>query len=149
MSLPNIPNINPEVTLTTIEAVNMILSSVALEGIGLSHIINAEGEKIQHILGTLENSNRNCDYACCPDIDDVLLINRSVSTTLNGILKNQLILQLKLENAMELFDRVNPNCSNYPEGYYPEEYNPSEDYNPCEDYDESNDFVECVPSYME
>ena len=36
-------------------AVNQILSSIAMEGLALSHILNAEGEKLQYVLGTLHN----------------------------------------------------------------------------------------------
>lgn len=46
MSLPNIPDIAPEISLNRCESINLLLSSIALEEIGLSHIINAEGEKI-------------------------------------------------------------------------------------------------------
>ncbi|WP_179885225.1 hypothetical protein [Bacillus cereus] len=46
MSQANIPNITPTVSLTREESVNLILSSIALQELGLAHIINAEGEKI-------------------------------------------------------------------------------------------------------
>lgn len=45
MSQANIPNITPTITITTIDAVNLLLASIALEEIGLAHIINAEAEK--------------------------------------------------------------------------------------------------------
>ncbi|NLZ45753.1 MAG: hypothetical protein GX896_03580, partial [Clostridiales bacterium] len=51
MTQPTFPN-NPDITRD--DAVNQILSSIAMEELGLSHIINAEGEKLQYILGTLE-----------------------------------------------------------------------------------------------
>ncbi|PEA85848.1 hypothetical protein CON71_33280, partial [Bacillus thuringiensis] len=56
MSQANIPNITPTVSLTREESVNLILSSIALQELGLAHIINAEGEKIQYALGLLAQS---------------------------------------------------------------------------------------------
>ncbi|MGR6008320.1 hypothetical protein ACT7CZ_05390 [Bacillus cereus] len=47
MSLPNIPDIEPHITLTREEVINLLLSSIAMEEIGLSHLINAEAEKIK------------------------------------------------------------------------------------------------------
>ena len=51
MSLPSFPVVNPPIERE--DAVNQILSSIAMEELGLSHILNAEGEKLQYILGTL------------------------------------------------------------------------------------------------
>lgn len=48
MSMPEFPEPNPDFTLE--QALIMILSSIALEEAALGHIMNAEGEKIQHIL---------------------------------------------------------------------------------------------------
>ncbi|OMF85516.1 hypothetical protein BK146_28870, partial [Paenibacillus sp. FSL R7-0333] len=53
MSNPNIPNITPTVALSRDDVVNLLFSSIAMEELGLAHIINAEGEKIQYALGTL------------------------------------------------------------------------------------------------
>ncbi|MGL5411377.1 hypothetical protein [Cetobacterium sp.] len=74
-----------------------------MEEIGLSHIINAEGEKIQYVLGTLTDGDGNA--IAPPDgvtIDKVLEVNKSVSGSLKDVLRNQLMLQLKLEDAMEI-----------------------------------------------
>ena len=54
MSLPSFPVVNPPIERE--DAVNQILSSIAMEELGLSHILNAEGEKLQYILGTLPQS---------------------------------------------------------------------------------------------
>ncbi|MED0970837.1 hypothetical protein [Bacillus paramycoides] len=40
MSQANIPNITPTITLTREDAINLLLSSIALEELGLAHIIN-------------------------------------------------------------------------------------------------------------
>ena len=44
MSLPSFPVVNPPIERE--DAVNQILSSIAMEELGLSHILNAEGEKL-------------------------------------------------------------------------------------------------------
>ncbi len=51
MSMPSFPVVDPPIDREG--AVNQILSSIAMEELGLSHILNAEGEKLQYILGTL------------------------------------------------------------------------------------------------
>ncbi len=54
MSLPSFPAVDPPIQRE--DAVNQILSSIAMEELGLSHILNAEGEKLQYILGTQRSS---------------------------------------------------------------------------------------------
>ena len=51
MSMPSFPPNGAD--LTREEALTMIIASIAMEELALSHIINAEGEKLQYILGTL------------------------------------------------------------------------------------------------
>ncbi|HFK1409308.1 TPA: hypothetical protein ACGXKU_005471 [Bacillus cereus] len=100
MSLPNLPDITPDISVTRQEAINLLLSSIAMEEIGLSHILNAEGEKLQHFL---KQKNRSfCEY---------LTINRSVNDTLKTIVKSQLLLQLKLEEVNRIKEETNhENC---------------------------------------
>ncbi|UHA72719.1 hypothetical protein [Paenibacillus sp. 481] len=94
MSMPNIPDIKPEIVLNRPEVINLLLTSIALEEIGMSHIINAEGEKIQAIL---KNS--------CVSLDDALKINNSVEKMLRNIIKHQMLLQFKLEDVISLEER--------------------------------------------
>ena len=43
--------------MTREEALTMIIASIAMEELALSHILNAEGEKLQYILGTLPGAS--------------------------------------------------------------------------------------------
>ncbi|WNF35711.1 hypothetical protein RJD24_14790 [Bacillaceae bacterium IKA-2] len=95
MSMPNIPNINPKVTITKKKALNLLLSSIALEEIGLSHILNAEAEKLQVAIKKYKKNKLN--------FEDFLSVNHSIDKTLRGIIKNQMLLQFKLEDVVELY----------------------------------------------
>lgn len=92
MSLPQFPT---DVRLTREDVINQIISSIAMEELGLSHIFNAEGEKIQYVLGTLPGQ-------ISPDatIDEVLKVNDSVRNTLDSAVQNQLLLNSKLSTAL-------------------------------------------------
>ncbi len=105
MSMPNIPDITPKVEIDIEDTVSMLLSSIALEEIGLSHIINAEAEKVQFVLGTLHKSSEKQQFKA-RNINDILMVNRSVDKTLRGVLKNQMLLQMKLEDTLELYDKL-------------------------------------------
>jgi hypothetical protein len=96
MGMPNVPDVDPKITLTRNEVINLLLSSVALEELGLAHIINAEGEKIQAIIH---------DDKCDDDISEsLLLIDRSVQTTLRDVIRKEILLGFKLEDILELID---------------------------------------------
>lgn len=94
MSLPAFPPVDPN--LDQESALNMILASIAMEELGLSHIINAEGEKLQYVLGTLPGQ-----CGTCPTIDEVLAVNKSVATLLDSVLQNQIFLKNKMERVLE------------------------------------------------
>lgn len=91
MSMPNIPNIDPKITLDRCKTIELLLSSIALEEISLSHILNAEGEKLQLFLKT----NPDC-------LGDFIKINDSVHKTLRTIVKSQILLHFKLEDVITL-----------------------------------------------
>lgn len=99
MSQANIPNITPEININRKKAIDLLLASIALEELGLSHIINAEAEKIQFVLGTLPDSK---GLHPAPDFNQLLMINRSVQETLKIITKKEAILEEKLEDVLEL-----------------------------------------------
>ena len=93
MSLPSFPNIDPPIQRE--DAVNQILSSIAMEELGLSHILNAEGEKLQYILGTLPGLS-----GPPATVSDVLSANESVRDLLEAAVQNQLFLKSKMQGAL-------------------------------------------------
>ncbi|WP_066186838.1 MULTISPECIES: hypothetical protein [Gracilibacillus] len=99
MSQANIPNITPEISIDRDDVINLLLASIALEELGLAHIINAEGEKIQYVLGTLTTPPNTM-----VELDDLLSINDNVQSTLEVVLKKELLLQTKLKNIIDILE---------------------------------------------
>ncbi len=93
--MPNVPDITPEIVLKRPEVINLLLTSIALEEIGLSHIINAEAEKLQRFIKEHEFS-----------LDDALRMNDSVDRMLRNVVKNQILLHFKLEDVIRLEERL-------------------------------------------
>lgn len=93
MSQASFPVISPP--LTRSDAINQILASIAMEELGFSHILNAEGEKLQFVLGTIPGLSGGAATN-----DDVINVNESVQEMLNSALENQLMLNSKMALAM-------------------------------------------------
>lgn len=104
MSYPNIPDITPDIDLSRRDVINILLASIGLEELSLAHIVNAEAEKIQYVLGTLETDGNRCCPDECVSICDLLKINKSVDKTLRNVIKKEMLLQFKLEDVMEIPD---------------------------------------------
>lgn len=102
MSMPNIPNINPEINITLEQSIVLLIASIAMEELGQSHLINAEAEKIQYILGTLEGSTLPTPAS----LEEVLEINCSVKEMMNTVIKNQILLSSKLESALNIYKHL-------------------------------------------
>ncbi len=73
-----------------------LIESVALEQTALSHIINAEGEKIQRVLEISDSR------------EDFIAINKSVLKTVDSITKLELILKSKLKFAKDKSNGCHP-----------------------------------------
>jgi hypothetical protein len=97
VSLPHFPDLPDHFTYE--KSIAQILTSIAMEEIGLSHVINAEGEKIQYILGTLEGSRPPTP----PTIDQVIEINQTVRDTLQQVAFNQMFLSAKMADALKAY----------------------------------------------
>ncbi|MCL2703097.1 MAG: hypothetical protein FWE91_05775 [Defluviitaleaceae bacterium] len=68
------------------QAITDIIQSVALQEAALAHILNAEGEKMQAIIGMEDVTPAQ-----------LLKLNKSVEQMLNAITRLEMMLQAKLE----------------------------------------------------
>ena len=91
MSMPTLPS---STDISRQNAINQIISSIAHEEVAMSHVINAEGEKIQFALGTLEGLSGDAS------LEDILNVNSSVNSTIDTALENQMLLNGKLGDAL-------------------------------------------------
>lgn len=80
----SMPVITPG-TVTREQAISDIIESVALQETGLSHILNAEGEKIQKVVAIATNT------------EELMAVNKSVERMVNAVSRLELILQSKIE----------------------------------------------------
>ena len=94
MSMPSFPPCGADMTKE--EALTMIIASIAMEELALSHIVNAEGEKLQYVLGTLPGSCKPC-----ASTQEILAVNKSVASLLDTVAQSQMLLKGKLEKALE------------------------------------------------
>ena len=76
------------------QAVTDIIQSVALQEAALAHILNAEGEKMQAFLGTLEGAT---PLNPPPTPEELFEMNKSVLQLVNAITRLEMTLQSKLE----------------------------------------------------
>lgn len=95
MSQANIPDITPNVSITTDDSVNLILSSIGLEELSLSHILNAEAEKVQYSLGTLETASG------AQEMPDIIRMNVSANKMVKDTIKSNILLGLKLSDTID------------------------------------------------
>ncbi|TQK53191.1 hypothetical protein FB479_1118 [Brevibacillus sp. AG162] len=96
MSQASIPNITPVISITLDQTTSLLLASIALEELALAQILNAEAEKLQFVLGTLDPG-----LEPAPTLSDILLVNASVRQTIQDVIKKDMLLQFKLENIVD------------------------------------------------
>lgn len=94
MSMPNIPDITPDFEFDRAQAITLLLASIAMEEMGLAHILNAEGQKMEYVLELKSNKN-----VC---IHDILALNDSIERIIKSISRLQIILQDKMDNVVRL-----------------------------------------------
>nr|WP_205747601.1 collagen-like protein [Bacillus velezensis] len=111
VSQPNLPNITPVVTLSRDDTINLLLSSIAMEELGMAHILNAEGEKIQYALGTIPGLTGPPS-----SLADILNLNESVRDTLDSLMKQELLLGSKWDSISNIPTLAGPTGAIGPAG---------------------------------
>jgi len=111
MGMPQVPpNTLPDIDVC--HAAGWVVASVAYEELALAHIINAEGEKIQFVLGTLQPPNGGGSANPMPPppatLSDILAINASVRETLETVICKEIVLNLKLCQAFHFLEKHCP-----------------------------------------
>ncbi|MEG1582154.1 MAG: hypothetical protein RR334_03270 [Clostridia bacterium] len=86
----SMPIIKPG-TITRGDAVGNIIESIAMQESGLSHILNAESEKI---IAVANNSNSTAE--------DLLAVNLSVKNAISAITR----LEMQLKAKLDLFNKT-------------------------------------------
>lgn len=80
-----------------------LLESIALEEIALSHILNAEAEKVQAFVG-------DClSFPTKPSNREIIALNQSVNQVVETVLMKEWLLLRKLQSVLEIDC---PNCKN-------------------------------------
>ena len=93
MSMPSFPKNGADMTRE--EALTMIIACIAMEELALSHILNAGGEHLQFILGTLPGVSSK----------DVLAAHKSITALIEAVTHNQMLLKNKLDHVLEFVPR--------------------------------------------
>ncbi len=81
----SMPVIRPSRT-TRKQAITDLIASIALEEAALAHILNAEGEKLQAVIG-MKHATK----------EDLLKVNKSVECMVKAITSLEMILKSKLD----------------------------------------------------
>jgi hypothetical protein len=91
---------------------SMILTSIAMEELALSHILNAEGEKLQAVLKHLESPGGEC--CGMSSVDKLLEVNKSVAGLLDSVSQNQMLLKSKMDKVLEALSCKHSGCGKSP-----------------------------------
>jgi hypothetical protein len=102
------------------QALENVFKSIALEEEALSKILNLEKE----IVGKLKNDPRN--------MEEFIAFNESVNNVLKNVVKLQMLMQIKLEQADGLFHRIGDSF-NESEELFRKIEDPCEHEDPCRD----------------
>lgn len=90
-------NLGPKIDLTRDNVIDLLLASIAFEELGLAHLVNAQAEEIQSVLGTLDGLTVKSI-----SVSEVERLNISMSRALQNIIKKEMILEFKIGDVLEI-----------------------------------------------
>jgi hypothetical protein len=107
MSFPLFPSLTPTISLSLAQTTPLLLGTIAVEELAIAHLINAEAEKTQFVLGTLTPTTVSLSVGGSSTtplvaIHDLLNVNRSVRRTLQDVIKKEMLLQFKFDHVFDL-----------------------------------------------
>ena len=105
MSMPRIPKAKHRPTLE--ETIIDLLESIALEEISLSHLMNAEAEKVQAFIG------KDADFPFCSNYKEIITFNQSVNQLMDTMVMKEWLLLKKLEHVRKIEVRTSDFCGKY------------------------------------
>lgn len=99
MSMPTIPEGKHRPNFN--EVIIDLLESIALEEMAISHLINAEAEKVQAFVG------KDLNFPTCPTNREINLFNHEVHKLVDRIVMKEWLLLRKLEDVINLMVSTN------------------------------------------
>lgn len=94
MSMPSIPEERYRPTKS--EVVIDLLKSIAMEETALSHLVNAEAEKIQAFVG------RKKDFPFNPSVKEIMAFNSQVFKIMDVVVMKEWLLLRKMKDVLEM-----------------------------------------------
>jgi len=92
----SMPKFQDSANITPKAAIAQVISSIAMEELSLSHILNAEGEKLQYVLGTLDSGG----LVPAPTMPQLSEADASVKSAISAVNMSQMFLMGKLSEAL-------------------------------------------------
>nr|ADU04096.1 collagen-like protein [Pasteuria ramosa] len=103
MSQANIPGISPNISLDQENILNLLLAATGLNELGLSHLLNAEAEKLQYILGTLPGVTNNNPP---PTLEELIALDKTRNSLFKSICHKSDILSQQTNLASSAYTTI-------------------------------------------
>ena len=95
----SIPKFQDSASIPPRAAIAQVVSSIAMQELALSHILNAEGEKLQYVLGTLGSGS----LVHSPTLPQLSETSGSVKSAISAVNMSQMFLMGELSEALSAF----------------------------------------------